>query len=113
MLPLPGQGAALATLLLSPQGEEGQIGPAGLNSSEGPKVSTGSHGAALSPTQRDRDVATLPCHPSVGASIQGTASRCHPRGDQAVAKPGESPDFCPPLDDIPASATCRLGSRAG
>lgn len=86
---------------LSWQGEEGQIGPAGLNSSEGPKVSASVCRrvpwfpmGCPRPRVEGRDVATLPVSSSMGPNAQGTASPC---------PPGRVPSLLPPTTLRPAS----------
>lgn len=97
-----GSGAAFALADSSPlswQGEEGQIGLAGLNSSEGPKVSVSRRVPRFPmgcprPRVEGRDVTTLPMSSSTGLSAQGTASPC---------LPGRVPSLLPPATLSPAS----------
>lgn len=98
---------------LSWQGEEGQIGPAGLNSSEGPKVSTSIFccgpwfpTGCPHPRVEGRDAATL--RSSTCPSTQGTASQCPPgEGPQPLGPPPRPWHPCTPYG---RALTCQHGS---
>ena len=100
---------------LSRQGEEGQIGPTGLNSSEGPKVSAGVcrcvprfPTGCPHPRMEGRDAATLPVSSSMDPSTQGTASRRpHGEGPQPFGPP---PSAWHPCTRYGHALTCQRGS---